>query len=117
VHVFPGLGAYVGGDLVAGVLATDLVREAAIRLLVDVGTNGEIVLGSKERAVATAAPAGPAFEGAQIRCGMRASAGAIESVRISPDGVELRVIGDVAPVGICGSGLIDTAAEMVRAGS
>jgi uncharacterized 2Fe-2S/4Fe-4S cluster protein (DUF4445 family) len=116
LQLFPCIGAYVGGDLVAGILATGVTREPAIRLLVDVGTNGEIVLGSKARTVATAAPAGPAFEGAQIKCGMRASAGAIEGVRIQSDGVELMVIGNVAPVGICGSGLIDAVAEMVRAG-
>jgi uncharacterized 2Fe-2S/4Fe-4S cluster protein (DUF4445 family) len=116
LQLFPCIGAYVGGDLVAGILATGVTREPAIRLLVDVGTNGEIVLGSKMRTVATAAPAGPAFEGAQIKCGMRASAGAIEGVRIQSDGVELMVIGNVAPVGICGSGLIDAVAEMVRAG-
>ena len=83
VHFLPHLGAYVGADLVAGLVATGLVRAEGIRLLVDVGTNGEIILGSKERTLATAAPAGPAFEGAQIKDGMRASNGAIEAVTIS----------------------------------
>ena len=79
--VFPALGAYVGGDIVAGMLATGLTRDRRLRLFIDVGTNSEIALGSNERVVATAAPAGPAFEAAQIRCGMRAAEGAIEGVR------------------------------------
>jgi uncharacterized 2Fe-2S/4Fe-4S cluster protein (DUF4445 family) len=81
-------------------------------VFVDVGTNGEIVLGSVKRVLCTAAPAGPAFEGSQIRCGMRATDGAIEGVTLS-DRVELQVIGgDVAPKGICGSGLVDTVAQL-----
>jgi uncharacterized 2Fe-2S/4Fe-4S cluster protein (DUF4445 family) len=113
--VFPSLGAYVGGDIVAGMLASGLVRDKRLRLFIDVGTNSEIALGSHERVLATAAPAGPAFEAAQIRCGMRAAEGAIEGVKISDD-VELQVIGDVDPVGICGSGLVDCVAELVRCG-
>lgn len=112
VHLLPLLGAYVGADLVGGLLATGLAQKEGIRLLVDVGTNGEIILGSSARTVATAAPAGPAFEGAQIKDGMRASEGAIEAVRISKDSVELQVIGDVAPIGLCGSGLIDVVAQL-----
>jgi uncharacterized 2Fe-2S/4Fe-4S cluster protein (DUF4445 family) len=114
--VFPSLGAYVGGDIVAGMLATGVTRDQRLRLFIDVGTNSEIALGSHDRVLATAAPAGPAFEAAQIRCGMRAADGAIEGVKISGDDVELQVIGDVAPVGICGSGLVDCVAELVGAG-
>jgi uncharacterized 2Fe-2S/4Fe-4S cluster protein (DUF4445 family) len=114
--VFPSLGAYVGGDIVAGVLATGLARDRRIRLFIDVGTNSEIALGCNERVLATAAPAGPAFEAAQIRCGMRAAEGAIEGVRIEDDAVELQVIGDVEAMGLCGSGLVDCVAELVRAG-
>lgn len=120
VSTLPHLGAYVGADIVAGILATDLTRnkDAKLRLLIDVGTNGEIVLGSVNGTLATAAPAGPAFEGAQIKNGMRASVGAIEGVNITPQGdVNLQIIGgDVRPVGIAGSGLVDAVAEMVRAG-
>lgn len=120
VSTLPHLGAYVGADIVAGILATDLTRnkDAKLRLLIDVGTNGEIVLGSVNGTLATAAPAGPAFEGAQIRNGMRASAGAIEGVTITPNGdVRLQIIGgDVPPLGIAGSGLVDGVAEMYRAG-
>jgi uncharacterized 2Fe-2S/4Fe-4S cluster protein (DUF4445 family) len=114
--VFPSLGAYVGGDIVAGMLASGLTRDQRVRLFIDVGTNSEIALGSNERVLATAAPAGPAFEAAQIRCGMRAAEGAIEGVKISGGELELQVIGDVEPVGICGSGLVDCVAEMVQAG-
>jgi uncharacterized 2Fe-2S/4Fe-4S cluster protein (DUF4445 family) len=114
--LFPSLGAYVGGDIVAGMLATGLTRDRRLRLFIDVGTNSEIALGSHERVLATAAPAGPAFEAAQIRCGMRAAPGAIEGVKLSADGVSLDVIGDEAPVGICGSGLVDAVAELVHCG-
>ena len=112
IHCLPYLGAYVGADLVAGLLATGLAQNEGVRLLVDVGTNGEIILGSSERTVATAAPAGPAFEGAQIQDGMRASEGAIEAVTITADGIELQVIGDVPPIGLCGSGLLDAVAQL-----
>jgi uncharacterized 2Fe-2S/4Fe-4S cluster protein (DUF4445 family) len=114
--VFPALGAYVGGDLVAGMLATGMTRDRRLRLLIDVGTNCEVVLGSADGVVCTAAPAGPAFEAAQIACGMRAADGAIEVVRLREGAVELDVIGDAEPAGICGSGLVDAAAELVRVG-
>ncbi len=113
---FPSLGAYVGGDIVAGMLATGLTRDRRLRLFIDVGTNSEIALGNQDRVVATAAPAGPAFEAAQIRCGMRAADGAIEGVKIADGELTLEVIGDVAPVGMCGSGLVDCVAELVHAG-
>jgi uncharacterized 2Fe-2S/4Fe-4S cluster protein (DUF4445 family) len=115
-YVFPSLGAYVGGDIVAGMLATGLTRDRRLRLFIDVGTNSEIALGSADRVLATAAPAGPAFEAAQIRCGMRAAEGAIEGVRIEPDGLTLEVIGDAEPLGMCGSGLVDAVAELVHCG-
>jgi uncharacterized 2Fe-2S/4Fe-4S cluster protein (DUF4445 family) len=114
--VFPSLGAYVGGDIVAGMLASGLTRDKRLRLFIDVGTNSEIALGSNERVLATAAPAGPAFEAAQIRCGMRAAEGAIEGVKIGDDALELQVIGDVDAIGLCGSGLVDAVAELVGAG-
>ncbi len=82
--VFPAFGAYVGGDITAGLLASGMDRDARIRLFVDIGTNCEIVLGNRDWLLATAAPAGPAFEGAAIRCGMRAADGAIEVVTMTP---------------------------------
>jgi len=114
--VLPSLGAYVGGDIVAGMLASGMDRDRRLRLFIDVGTNCEIVLGNADRLVATAAPAGPAFEGAQIRCGMRAAEGAIEVVRIRDGALELGVIGDAEPAGLCGSGLVDAVAALVGAG-
>ena len=91
-HLFPALGAYVGGDIVAGMLASGMDRDKRTRLFIDVGTNCEIVLSDGDRILATAAPAGPAFEGGAIRCGMRADDGAIEVVKLDPadgGGVEL----------------------------
>jgi uncharacterized 2Fe-2S/4Fe-4S cluster protein (DUF4445 family) len=115
--IFPALGAYVGGDIVAGLLASGVTRDRRLRLFIDVGTNSEIALGSAERVLATSAPAGPAFEAAQIRCGMRAAEGAIEGVRVDGDEVTLAVIGDEEPRGLCGSGLVDCVAELVKAGA
>jgi len=114
--VFPSFGAYVGGDITAGLLAAGMDRDARTRLFIDIGTNCEIVLGNREWLVGTAAPAGPAFEGAAIRCGMRAADGAIEVVSMSPGGLELKVIGDAPPAGLCGSGLVDAVAELIRLG-
>ena len=114
--VFPSFGAYVGGDITAGLLASGMDRDARVRLFIDIGTNCEIVLGNREWLVATAAPAGPAFEGAAIRCGMRAADGAIEVVTMTPDQVTLKVIGDAEPQGLCGSGLVDAVTGLVRAG-
>jgi uncharacterized 2Fe-2S/4Fe-4S cluster protein (DUF4445 family) len=114
--VFPSFGAYVGGDITAGLLAAGMDRDRRTRLFIDIGTNCEIVLGNRDWLVGTAAPAGPAFEGAAIRCGMRAADGAIEVVTMTPDGLELTVIGDAPPAGLCGSGLVDAVAELVRIG-
>lgn len=118
VALFPSIGAYVGADIVADIVATGLVRDPETRLLVDVGTNGEIACGNEERSVATAAPAGPAFEGGEIVHGMRATDGAIEGVLLTSGRVELQVIGgdDAEPRGICGSGLIDVVAQLRLAG-
>src|ERR1039457_4933996 len=114
--VFPSFGAYVGGDITAGLLASGMDRDSRTRLFIDIGTNCEIVLGNSEWLLATAAPAGPAFEGAAIRCGMRAADGAIEVVTMTTDGLDLKVIGDAAPAGLCGSGLVDAVAGLVGLG-
>ena len=115
--VFPAFGAYVGGDITAGLLASGMDRDPRIRLFIDIGTNCEIVLGSRDWLLATAAPAGPAFEGGSIRCGMRAADGAIEAVTITDDGdLKLTVIGDTEPRGLCGSGLVDAVAALAEAG-
>ena len=114
--VFPAFGAYVGGDITAGLLASGMDRDARVRLFVDIGTNCEIVLGNRDWLLATAAPAGPAFEGAAIRCGMRAAEGAIEVVTMTADQIGLKVIGDAEPQGLCGSGLVDAVTGLVRTG-
>jgi uncharacterized 2Fe-2S/4Fe-4S cluster protein (DUF4445 family) len=114
--VFPAFGAYVGGDITAGLLASGMDRDSRTRLFIDIGTNCEIVLGNDDWLLATAAPAGPAFEGAAIRCGMRAADGAIEVVTMTPDALDLKVIGDTDPAGLCGSGLVDAVTGLVRVG-
>jgi uncharacterized 2Fe-2S/4Fe-4S cluster protein (DUF4445 family) len=117
--LFPALGAYVGGDIVAGMLATGMDRDKRTRLFIDVGTNCEIVLSDGDTILSTAAPAGPAFEGGAIRCVMRAAEGAIEVIKLDPTGdepVTLGVIGDVPARGLCGSGLVDAVAELVKVG-
>jgi uncharacterized 2Fe-2S/4Fe-4S cluster protein (DUF4445 family) len=115
-YSFPSFGAYVGGDIVAGVLASGMDRDKRVRLFIDVGTNCEIVLSDGNKIITTAAPAGPAFEAASIKCGMRAADGAIEVVKITEDGVTLQVIGEVEPQGMCGSGLVDAVAELAKIG-
>ncbi len=115
VYFLPLIGAYVGADTLAVIMATALDESDEIQLAVDIGTNGEMALGSRGHILACSAPAGPAFEGAEIRQGMRASAGAIDRVRILED-VRVWTIGDAPPKGICGSGLIDALAQMVRRG-
>jgi uncharacterized 2Fe-2S/4Fe-4S cluster protein (DUF4445 family) len=115
VYVFPAIGGFVGGDTVAGMLATRLNECEAPTLLIDVGTNGEIVLFADGALRAASTAAGPAFEGARILHGMRSSTGAIEKVVL--DGVlRTNVIGNVPPIGLCGSALIDLAAELLRHG-
>lgn len=118
LHVLPGAAAYVGADVCAGVLASGLVYDDGPSLLVDVGTNGEIVLKHDGRMRACATAAGPAFEGCGLTCGVRAGAGAVGHVRLSPDPlrVHTEVIGGGDPVGICGSAYIDILGEGRRYG-
>ncbi|MEY4311295.1 MAG: hypothetical protein RLZZ571_65 [Actinomycetota bacterium] len=115
-YLFPSFGAYVGGDIVAGVLATGMDRDKRTRLLIDVGTNCEIVLTNGDTILSTAAPAGPAFEAASIACGMRAADGAIEVVQVKDGELVLGVIGDATPIGLCGSGLVDAVFALNKAG-
>lgn len=116
LYVLPNVAGFVGSDTVAVILASGMHDADGITLAVDVGTNGEVALGSKERLIACSAPAGPAFEGARIKQGMRAAAGAIDHVRFDGAEVDYSVIGDVPPKGICGSALIDITAELLEAG-
>lgn len=114
VHCAPSVGSYVGGDILAGLLCTPIVSKIEkISVFVDIGTNGELVLGNKEWLMSCACSAGPAFEGGGTRCGMPATTGAIDKFKIGEDGaVEYRVIGRDKPKGVCGSGLIDLLAEL-----
>jgi uncharacterized 2Fe-2S/4Fe-4S cluster protein (DUF4445 family) len=114
--ILPSLGAYVGGDIVAGALASGMDRDKRLRLFIDVGTNCEIILGNGEKILATAAPAGPAFEAASIKCGVRAAAGAIETVKIVDGDIVIGTIEDSPAIGICGSGLVDVCASLVQVG-
>ncbi len=114
ICLLPIVAGFVGADTMACVLATRIYESTEIRALVDIGTNGEVVMGSKGKLYACSAPAGPALEGAQIRHGMRGAVGAIEKVEIADD-VTCKVIGDAPAIGICGSGLIDACAKMLDA--
>ncbi len=112
----PGIGGWVGGDITAGILATGLHEMQEIGMLIDVGTNGEIVLGNRDWLVACSASAGPALEGAGVACGMMAHGGAIEAVNLEDGRFRYEVIGGGAPDGICGSGIIDLIAVLLERG-
>ncbi|MBI5025755.1 MAG: DUF4445 domain-containing protein [Nitrospirae bacterium] len=118
VYALPCVASYVGGDIVSGVLASSLHKKSELCMFMDIGTNGEIVLGNSDWLVTAACSAGPCFEGSGIRHGMRATEGAIEDVRINPRTLEpeIKVIGGGKPVGICGSGMIDAIADMFLTG-
>jgi uncharacterized 2Fe-2S/4Fe-4S cluster protein (DUF4445 family) len=116
VECAPGVGSYVGGDITAGLLSTEIpTNRGAVFLFIDIGTNGEIVIGNADWMVACACSAGPAFEGAGIKCGMRATEGAIERVTIG-ETLTCKVVGDGKPAGICGSGLISLLGELFKSG-
>lgn len=119
VYFSPCVGSYVGGDITAGMLCTDLATGSEkLTLLIDIGTNGELVLGNCDFLMACACSAGPAFEGGGIRCGMRAALGAIENVEIDPDtgDAACQTIGGVKPLGVCGSGMIALIAKLLLGG-
>jgi uncharacterized 2Fe-2S/4Fe-4S cluster protein (DUF4445 family) len=106
----------VGADIVAGILSTGLYCSDELCLLLDIGTNGEIALGNKDRIVCCSTAAGPAFEGAQIRHGMGGVDGAINTVSLGKDGISYTVLGEKRPAGICGSGIVDAVAALLQAG-
>ncbi len=120
LRIAPNIGSYVGGDITAGTLATLLWNKEEFSLFVDLGTNGEIVFGNQDFMMSCACSAGPAFEGGDISCGMRATDGAIEAVTIDVDTMEpaFSIVGgaDQKPVGLCGSGIIDMISELFRCG-
>ena len=114
--IVPDISGYIGADTLGCVLATELYRQKEITLLVDIGTNGEMVLGNRDRMIACSTAAGPALEGANIQCGMRGTAGAIDHVWQEDGQLRYSVIGGGTPVGICGSGLIDAIAVSLNTG-
>lgn len=119
IYISPGVGSYVGGDITAGLLCTDLASDTEdINLFIDIGTNGEIVVGNSDFLMGCACSAGPAFEGGGIRDGMRASLGAIERVEIDPETgmASYSTIGNVKPRGICGTGMISLLANLLLTG-
>ena len=118
VYSIPGVSSYVGGDIVSGVALSGMTERNGISLFMDIGTNGEIVLGNSEWLLCASCSAGPAFEGGGIAFGMRAAVGAIEKIHINPVTLEpmILTIGRARPLGICGSGLIDLVAELFMAG-
>lgn len=118
VYTLPCVASYVGGDIVAGVLASRMHRQGELSLFMDIGTNGEIVIGNNEWLVTAACSAGPCFEGSGIKHGMRATEGAVESIKIDRRTLEpvLGIIGKAKPLGICGSGMIDAVSELFLCG-
>ncbi|MDD5348975.1 MAG: ASKHA domain-containing protein [Chthoniobacteraceae bacterium] len=116
VYLPPVMSAYVGADITSGILAADLPHTKGVVLFVDIGTNGEMVLGIDGKLTATSTAAGPAFEGMNITCGMRAGRGAVERVSLSDDGLAFATIGSTEPSGLCGSGLLDVVGELAAHG-
>ena len=116
VCFWPIVAGFVGSDAVGAALATRLDESVSVRAVVDIGTNGEVVMGTRERLMACSAPAGPALEGAQIRHGMRGAVGAIDRVWVENGDLRFHVIGDGSPQGICGSGIIDAVAAALDVG-
>ncbi|MEW6502071.1 MAG: ASKHA domain-containing protein [Thermodesulfobacteriota bacterium] len=117
VWVLPSIGSYFGGDLIAGIVASNLDQEATTSMLIDVGTNAEVVVGNREWLIACAGAAGPALEGGVARMGMRAGPGAIDQVAVDPEtrAIRYRTIGEEKPRGLCGSGIIDLVAGLYLA--
>lgn len=114
LYSLPGISSWVGSDLSAGILATGIYREDQLSMLIDIGTNGEVIIGNSEWLIASSASAGPALEGASVTCGMRAESGAIEKVYIEDGNLGYSTIGGKPPTGICGSGIIDLLAVLQR---
>ncbi|MCK5135852.1 MAG: DUF4445 domain-containing protein [Bacteroidales bacterium] len=116
ISFYPSIGNFVGSDILAGIMATGMHEREEFSVLIDLGTNGEIVIGNQTQLLCASTAAGPAFEGARISMGMLAITGAISSVESGPDGWVCKIIGNTDPKGICGSGLIDAVAELLHGG-
>jgi len=116
LHVVPGVAAWIGGDITAGIFATGLYEQQSLSMMVDIGTNGEIVVGNREWLMACSASAGPALEGASVECGMRAETGAIEKVSVRHGRLAFVTVGNTPATGLCGSGIIDLIAALLSMG-
>ena len=116
VRMLPNIAGFVGADTTACLVATEFDRREPLTLLIDIGTNGEMVLGNRQRRIACSTAAGPAFEGANISCGMRGGPGAVDHVFVEDGRIAWHAIGDQPPVGICGSGLVDLVAVLLEQG-
>ena len=114
--LLPGISTFVGADIVSGVIACGMDLSDEISLLVDLGTNGEMVLGNRQRMIATSTAAGPAFEGGNIRCGVAGIAGAISTVDITGGQAKIQTIGNQPPVGLCGTGVLEITYELLKEG-
>src|SRR5690606_4508017 len=108
------IGSFVGSDILAGIAATNMAESENYTILIDLGTNGEIVLGNRDRIICASTAAGPAFEGAKISQGMRAVTGAVSSIQLESEKMNCHIIGNVPAKGICGSGLIDAMAVLLQ---
>ena len=115
MKILPGVSTYVGADIVSGIIACQMDQKKEISLLVDIGTNGEMAIGNKNQILATSTAAGPALEGGNISCGMAGIPGAISSVSIENGKIEMQTIGNQKPVGICGTGVLETVYELCKA--
>ena len=115
VRIVPGISTFVGGDITAGLYSCSMDEQDTYSLLIDLGTNGEMALGNKDKMIVTSTAAGPAFEGGNITWGVGSLEGAIAGVKIEDGKAQVRTIGDKAPIGICGTGVIETVAELIRA--
>ena len=116
VYCYPSKSNYLGGDIISGMIDTELYKKEEISVFFDIGTNGELVIGNKEFLLCGAGAAGPALEGGVVRTGMRADAGAVDEVKIRDGNIRVHVLGNIEPRGICGSGIIDLIAELFLEG-
>ncbi|NLD06253.1 MAG: DUF4445 domain-containing protein [Synergistaceae bacterium] len=116
VRLMPNIYGFIGGDIVSGIIYSGMYKTEELSLLVDIGTNNEMVLANKDFMLCCSCAAGPALEGANIKMGMRAAPGAVDSVKINGSGIKITTINDMPPMGICGSGLVDVVAELLKVG-
>ena len=116
IRMLPNIAGFVGGDTVGCMVSTRFDQQQDLTLLIDIGTNGEMVLGNTQRRITCSTAAGPAFEGAKISCGMRGAPGAVDHVTLENGEIRYHVIGDTDPIGLCGSGLLDLVAVLLETG-